>query len=93
LGKALTAIYLTKLVYEGRNGSMSALDKFAGTMFYTLHEQAFDVYQRFHGPVGFCFISHSPSTALQTANRFTKQPTGQADDPHAPFAAENGFHE
>jgi|SRR5271170_6239913 len=53
LKKGPTELQLLELVHEGRAGKKSALNDFADAMYYTLRRQAFDAYQRFHGPVGF----------------------------------------
>jgi hypothetical protein len=53
LQKGPGELQLLKLVHEGRRGRRSALAEFADAMYFTLRPQAFDSYQRFHGPVGF----------------------------------------
>lgn len=50
-----TEAELLELVYRGRRGDMGALADFADAMFYTLRIEAFEAYQRAHGPVA---ISH-----------------------------------
>jgi len=53
LQKGPTELQLLKLVHEGRAGRRHALAEFADAMYFSLRPQAFDAYQRFHGPVGF----------------------------------------
>ena len=46
-----TELRLHELVYEGRCGRKQALFEFADVMYYTLREEAFEAFQRRHGPL------------------------------------------